>query len=170
MKLVVILAVVALSLAGAAKIALHNQKLAQRKYGEWKYPAQKGESKYAADIKRDVERRKHNEVARKYQKVMKKLHDAEREGKKVAWLKAKMPRVIRLLKEKKYHFAKIHLNTIDIRIPRKLETVLPASSRDHNEKMTGDLQGREKKIKKREKKRRGGRRGGKKRRSRRTRR
>ncbi len=169
MKKVVILVLAVLALAGLAKLALHNRTLAERKYDKWKYPAIQGESKYAADLKRNVQLRKHNEVARKYQKVMKKLHDAERAGKNVDWLKAKMPRVVRLLKEKKYYFAKIHLNTIEVRIPRRRETVLPASSRDHNEKITEDVRGSPKRIKKRKKKSKR-RRGRKKRRSRRERR
>ncbi|MFH2204421.1 MAG: hypothetical protein ABIJ96_14985 [Elusimicrobiota bacterium] len=155
-RFVAIIAAVVLGAAGAVWVVVQNRPLLVRKYEEWRYPPINTESDLSGALKKDIELRRYNEVAREYQRVQRLLVKAESEGKDVEWLKRKMPRVARLLREGKLYFAKIHLNTIVVRIPRDHEKVLPAGAYDHNEGMTPDVKGRAKKVQPRSKRRRGG--------------
>ena len=155
MKLAAIFASVFLGIAGLVWVALQNSEMLERKYNEWRYPPIRNESSLSADLKKEIELRRYNEAAREYKRVERLLAKAESEGKNVEWLKRKMPRVARLLKEGKLYFAKIHLNTIEVRIPRDVEKVRPASAYDHNEGMIPDVKGTSKKRRNKLKKPRG---------------
>lgn len=128
---------------------LQNKTLLARRYDHWRYPSIRETSALSKDIAEDLEIRKYNEAAREYRRVQAKLDEAESLGYDVAWLKAKMPNALRLIKEKKFYFAGIHLNTIDVRIPGKREAVIPAGEYDHNEGMTPDVQGSPKRVQRR---------------------
>ena len=158
MKLLAIIASATLALAGVAWVIISKKTFLERKYELWKYPSIRQESSLSGDIKKEIELRKYNEAVRDYKLVAAKLDEAEAKGHNVAFLRAKMPRIARLISQKKYYFAKIHLNTVDVRIPRKKEQVRLAGDRDHNEGLTPDVKGSAQKVKRRKSKSRRGRR------------
>ncbi|MFH1726067.1 MAG: hypothetical protein ABII00_15780 [Elusimicrobiota bacterium] len=110
--------------AGLVRIYLHYSSYLRYHYERWRYPPiESGNTRLSADIAKEIEARNRSEVVRAYRRVLDLLEAAAAEGLAVGHLQKKMPRVARLISERKYRFAQIHLNTIYVRIPRKREGI-----------------------------------------------
>lgn len=83
-------------------------------------------SKLAVALDEHIVVRKHNEVMREYRRVLERLDEAAGKGFDVRHLKEEMPRALHLLGKGKYRDAKIQLNAVVVRIPRKREEIMIA--------------------------------------------
>ncbi|MFA5138975.1 MAG: hypothetical protein WC728_07055 [Elusimicrobiota bacterium] len=128
MKRIFAVAAAVLVLAGAAWVYDNYHGLARDSLERRRYPAlQRADDPLAASMEEDIERRKRRRAVEEYQEVLGMLAEAEAHGFDVRALRAKMPRVERLLGAKDYFNAGLHLRSIRLRVPRKSESVRLAS-------------------------------------------
>jgi len=90
----------------------------------------KRNAKLAADLDRDIDTRRRREIMREYRRILDRIDYVDRRGVEVGDLRGEMPRVLRLMREGRFRGAKMHLSTINMRIPREREKVkLPDSDK-----------------------------------------
>lgn len=119
MKLILIIGAGVLGIAGMAWVYDNYSGLARQHYRRRKFPAIQGQSELGKVVERDLQAQKYRAVMREYQRILARLDQAARNGHDVRALRRKLPRVIRLARAENYYYARIHLNTIDVRIPRR---------------------------------------------------
>jgi len=88
-------------------------------------PSRDGKLSFSMD--QQVTTRKFDEVMTEHRRVSGLLDEAEAKGFDASALRAKLPRVERLAREGQYFLAKVHLNSILLRVPRQREKVRVAS-------------------------------------------
>lgn len=130
MKMALIIASGALAIAGLVWVYDNYSGLVREHYRHRKFPAIQGQSELGKAVTRDLQTKKYRATMREYQRVLARLDQAARSGHNVRYLRRKMPRVIRLARAGNHEYARIHLNTIDVRIPRKRTSVKGRVLRD----------------------------------------
>ncbi len=123
MKWTLILGTGALAIAGLVWVYDNYSGLVREHYRHRKFPAIQGQSELGKAVAHDLRTKKYRATMREYQRVLALLDHAARRGHNGSYLRRKMPRVIRLARAGNYEYARIHLNTIDVRIPRKRTSV-----------------------------------------------
>ena len=109
----------------------HYSGLVRTAYQRHLYPPIRETSPLAEDLERSIRAREDREFLVEFRRVNAKLRESMKDGKDVAYLKAKMPNAARLGRERKFKLGRVILNSIDVRIPRKKSKGLrPARSDD----------------------------------------
>lgn len=122
-RLYVVCALAALVVGAALTLKFQGARLYES-YQRRKYPPIRERNEgLAATMDKDIRGQKYAELMFNYRRVAGLLTEAERKGHDVSRLRAKMPRILRLAKKGEFYFAKIYLNTVEMRIPRKREKV-----------------------------------------------
>ncbi|MFH1725944.1 MAG: hypothetical protein ABII00_15150 [Elusimicrobiota bacterium] len=133
MKILLGVVAAVLALAGIVWLFDNYSGVARQTYIRRRYPPVKAPSKLGAEIGQRAEARRYERFDREYRRVLGLLEEASRKGHDVRRLSGKMRYAARLAREGKYEFADIHLNTIEVRIPRRRESLRPAAVDDERD-------------------------------------
>lgn len=88
------------------------------------------DTKLSFSMDQQIASKKYEEMMKEVERVNAMLDEAEKQGYDIRYLRDKMPRVMRLSREGEYRFARMHLNSISLRVPRKREKVRLASGEE----------------------------------------
>jgi hypothetical protein len=128
MKRILAVAAAVLALAGAAWVYGNYRGRVRDSIERRRYPdLKKTDGPLAASMDSEIAQRRRQRTVEDYQEVLGLLAGAESQGFDVRALRAKMPRVQRLIDGKDYFIAGLHLRSIRLRVPRKTEPVRVAS-------------------------------------------
>lgn len=102
-------------------------------YDTWRYPAVKPTGSLGTSMKRDLDGVRRAELTAQYKRVMDALDAAEKEGLIVGSLREKLPTAARMIRAGYFDYARVHLASVETRIPRKREVLAPAAPGDDPE-------------------------------------
>lgn len=95
-------------------------------YAVWRYPALRGKPLLGADLKKSVDAVRRAEARAQYDRVKSLLDDASGQGLRVTEFYEKLPVAVRMIQAGQFEYARVFLSSIEARIPRKHESILPA--------------------------------------------
>ncbi|MBI3299486.1 MAG: hypothetical protein HYZ75_15080 [Elusimicrobia bacterium] len=115
-------------LAGAAWFWPSYGPLLVKRYQYWRYPPIRAKSPLGLDMKRNLEAVRRAEVRGQYDRVKALLDKAGGEGLPVGELYGKLPTAVRMIANGQFEYARVHLSSIEARIPRKPEPIAAAGA------------------------------------------
>lgn len=89
------------------------------RYDRHRYPAIKGKSPLSAGIEKEIGTREYRAALKEYRGVEARLEAAAAEGFDVTALRGKLAHAGRLIQQGNFRYAKIHLNAIALRTPKR---------------------------------------------------
>lgn len=95
-------------------------------YEVWRYPAIKSKPALAEPLQRSLDGVRKAELKGMYSRVKDGLDKASAEGLRVAELYEKLPQAARMINAGQFDYARVYLSSIEARIPKKVEHIVPA--------------------------------------------
>ncbi|HBL17127.1 MAG: hypothetical protein A2X36_01455 [Elusimicrobia bacterium GWA2_69_24] len=132
MKTILRIAAVLVVLAALGWAAAGYYPRLRYRWDRSQYPAIRTRPQFAGALQKDIDLRRRNEFARRYQRITALIDAAEEQGLAAAMLRPKMENAARLAREGNYFLADVHLNSIELRVPRRRERLRPATVQDED--------------------------------------
>ncbi len=101
---------------------------AMNAYQVWRYPPIRARLPLGDALKSQVDGVRRAELTAQYKRVMAALDDAERQGLAVGELREKLPTGARMIRAGQFEYARVYLTSIEARVPRKRESLVPAGT------------------------------------------
>ncbi|MBI5597963.1 MAG: hypothetical protein HY928_17920, partial [Elusimicrobia bacterium] len=95
-------------------------------YQVWRYPAIRSKPALAEPMQRGLDGVRKAELKGLYNRVKDALDKASADGLRVAELYEKLPQAARMINAGQFDYARVYLSSIEARIPKKLEHIVPA--------------------------------------------
>lgn len=95
-------------------------------YDLWRYPAIRSKPVLGDTLKRSVDDVRRAELKGMFERVKAALDQASADGLRVAPLYEKLPQAARMIKAGQFDYARVYLSSIEARIPKKAERIVPA--------------------------------------------
>lgn len=104
-----------------------------RWYEAARYPPIRQRPPYSDEMERRLRAEAQRRTMRRYQSVLARLDQAQARGHDVRALRAKLPRVLKLIRQDEHRLALVQLNSIELRIPRSRRPVRSAGGEDFSQ-------------------------------------
>lgn len=101
---------------------------AVKAYQVWRYPPIRARLPLGEALKSQVDGVRRAELTAQYKRILADLDDAERQGFTVGELREKLPVGARMIRAGRFEYARVYLGSIEVRIPRKHESLVPAGT------------------------------------------
>lgn len=95
-------------------------------YELWRYPAIRAKPAMGDTLKKSVDDVRRAELKGMFDRVKASLDQASGQGLRVAGLYEKLPQAARMINAGQFDYARVYLSSIEARIPKKPERIVPA--------------------------------------------